>query len=231
MFSLSTFYQSKQWRRLLDQIKNERLNDDGNIICDYCHKPIVKSYDIIGHHIKELTEENVNDYMISLNKDNISLVHHRCHNYIHNKFGYAVREIYLVYGPPLCGARDWVNNVRNDGDLIIDIDSIWECVSGCPRYIKPGRLKSAVFKVRDALIEQAKYRNGKWNNVYIIGGYPLISERERLCKELGAREIYIECTKEECINRLMNLENENILKEEWIKYIENWFGKYGAPLS
>ena len=81
MYSLYTFYRSKEWRRLLDILKNERLNDQGEIICSYCGKPIVRAYDIIGHHKHELTEENVNDFNISLNPDNVELVHHRCHNY------------------------------------------------------------------------------------------------------------------------------------------------------
>lgn len=229
MFQLDSFYRTREWRNLLSIIKNERLDKDGNIICEYCGNPIVKAYDIIGHHKIELTDENVNDLSISLNKDNISLVHHKCHNIIHNKFGYTKREIYLVYGPPLSGKTTWVKENMNEGDLIIDIDSIWQCVSGCERYIKPNRLTSIVFKIRNELIDSVKFRYGKWCNVYIIGGYPLISERERLCKELGAREVYIECTKEECINRLdalPSIDKRKDLYDDWKKYIETWFETY-----
>lgn len=229
MFQLDSFYRTREWRNLLSIIKNERLDKDGNVICEYCGKPIVKAYDIIGHHKIELTDENVNDLSISLNKDNISLVHHKCHNIIHNKFGYAKREIYLVYGPPLSGKTTWVKDNMNEGDLIIDIDSIWQCVSGCERYIKPNRLTSIVFKIRNELLDMAKFRYGKWRNVYIIGGYPLISDRERLCKELGAREIYIECTKEECIKRLdalSSIDKRKDLYDDWKKYIEAWFDTY-----
>ena len=60
-----SFYTSREWRKLLQTIKMERLNDDGQIICEYCGKPIVNAYDIIGHHKIELNEENVNDYDIS----------------------------------------------------------------------------------------------------------------------------------------------------------------------
>lgn len=230
---LNDFYRSKKWRHLLDVIKNERLNSEGQVICSYCGKPITNAYDIIGHHIKELTEENYQDATISLNPANIMLVHHRCHNYIHNKLGYSKREIYLVYGAPLSGKSSYVESVHEPGDLIIDLDNIWQCVSGCERYIKPNRLKSIVFKIRDTLLESIKYRNGKWCNVYIIGGYPLISERERLCKELGAKEIYIECNKEECIKRLFALDDNDqrkVQKDDWLKYIEDWFDRYMPPI-
>lgn len=229
MFDLYSFYRSKEWVNLLKQLKIERINDDGQIICEYCDKPIVKAYDIIGHHKIELTEENVNDFNVSLNPENISFVHHRCHNYIHNKLGYSMREVFIVYGAPLSGKRSWVDSVRNNGDLIIDIDSIWECLSGCKRYMKPNRLKSIVFKIRNELLESVKYRNGKWQNVYIIGTYPLVSERERLCKELGAREIFIESSRDECVQRLFSLDDNDyrkIDKANYLKYIDEWFERY-----
>lgn len=211
----------------MSTLKIERANEDGEIICDYCGKPITRAYDIIGHHKTELTDENCNDYNISLNPDNVALVHHRCHNYIHNKFGYKERQIFLIYGAPLSGKTSYVRESMNSGDLIIDMDNIWQCISGCDRYVKPNNLKSVAFKIRNELIECARYRNGKWRNVYIIGGYPIQSDRERLCKELGAREIYIECDKEECLRRLEASNDRD--KDEWKKYIEGWFNIYTPP--
>lgn len=228
MFKLDTFYRSREWRNLINVIKMERTNEDGLIICEHCGKPIVNKYDCIGHHTTFLTEDNVNDADISLNPNNIALVHHACHNKIHNKLGYKRREIYLVYGSPLSGKTSYVESVIEVGDLVIDIDNIWQCVSGCDRYIKPPRLNSVVFGVRDYLMDCVKVRRGKWQNCYIIGGYPLISERERLCKTLGAREIYIDSTKEECLERLKLSDNRDYSK--WSEYIEGWWKKY-TPLS
>ena len=221
MYSLETFYRGKHWRSLLKQIKQERTNENGEIICAYCGKPILKAYDIIGHHREELTEENVNDFSISLNPELIDLVHGRCHNYIHNKLGYGRRQVYIVYGPPCSGKSNYVREVAQEGDLIIDLDNIWEAVSGCARYVKPGRLKAVVFSVRDNLLDSVKYRRGRWNNAYIIGGYPLISERERLANELGAREIFIDTSKEDCIANLKSDEARDY--KEWLQYIEDWY--------
>ena len=55
MYDLGNFYQSKEWRSLLTTLKMERINDNGEIICEYCGKPITKAYDMIGHHKTELT--------------------------------------------------------------------------------------------------------------------------------------------------------------------------------
>ena len=184
--TLSNFYQSKEWVNLVGAIRLERMNDNGDVICEYCHEPIVRAYDCIGHHTVELTEDNVNDAMVSLNPELIQLVHHKCHNRIHNKFRYDedMRQVFLVYGAPLSGKTTWVNDVKNKGDFIIDMDNIWQCVSGCERYDKPEVLKSIAFGVRDYLIECVKYRRGKWLNAYVIGGCPLSSEREPWCREL-----------------------------------------------
>lgn len=220
-----SFYRSKEWRDLIRSLKQERLDDNGQIICEYCGRPIVKAYDIIGHHKIELDDENVNNYDVSLNPDNIALVHHHCHNSIHNKLGYKVRQVFIVYGAPLSGKTTYVNESMSEGDLIIDIDSIWQCVSGLPRYKKPGRLRANVFDVRDKLIENAKYRRGKWNNCYIIGGYPLQSERERLARELGAREVFIEASESECMARLESIEDGRDVNE-WREYITEWFDRY-----
>lgn len=224
--SLYNFYRSREWENLLKLIKLERTDHDGNIICEYCGKPIVKAYDCIGHHKQELTEENYTDASISLNPDNIALVHHRCHNFIHNKLGYSNRQVFVVYGSPLSGKSTFVKEAMTEGDLIIDMDSIWQCVSGCDRYIKPNRLKSVVFSVRDNLLESVKYRRGKWLNAYVIGGYPYQAERERLIDTLGAREIYIDTTYEECVERLRQCEDRDA--KQWEQYISDWWLQYNG---
>ena len=216
--SVSEFYKSREWEKLLEILKLERVDDKGQVICSYCHKPITRKYDCIGHHRVELTEQNVNDPDISLNPDNISLVHFRCHNKIHRRFEGFYQQVYLVYGSPCAGKTTWVDSVANDDDLIIDIDRIWECLCLSDRYHKPNRIKANVFGVRDDLLDQVKVRKGMWRNAYIIGAYPLRTDRDRLCSLLRAREVFIAETKETCMGRAEN--------DEWKKFIENWFDDY-----
>lgn len=222
MYTLENFYKSKDWQKLLSVIKLERVDESGQIICWHCGKPITDKYDCIGHHTIFLTEENVNNAEISLNPQLIQLVHHRCHNKIHNKLGYTKREIFLVYGSPLSGKSTWVDSVAEPGDLIIDINRVWNCIS--INSVHSNKLNSVVFGLRDRLLEMVKYRVGKWDNCYIIGGYPLISERERLCKELGAREIFIDTPKEVCLQRLHESEDKDL--SDYSKYIEEWWRKF-----
>lgn len=226
IYRLETFYQSKAWVNLTRVIKQERVNRQGELLCTYCKKPIVKNYDCICHHKIYLTDENVNDITISLNKDNVELVHHHCHNLIHNKFKMPHQNVYLVYGAPLSGKSTFVKENMLPGDLVVDLDLIWQSISIQDKYIKPYQIKKFVFKIRDLLIDGIKYRLGDWENAYIIGGYPFKSERERLLKELRGKEVFIECTKEECYERLMNDKEREF--ESYKKHIDKWFDDYLA---
>lgn len=223
MFQLSTFYRSKSWQNLLRKIKSERVNIDGNIVCEYCGKPIIKKYDCIGHHKVALTPQNVNDVNVSLNEDNIALVHHRCHNQMHSKFfNTNDRKVYIIYGPPLSGKTSYVSSVANAGDLILDIDNIWQAISGLERYKKPAALNQNVFAVRDLLLDQIKTRRGKWMHAYVVGGYAFDAERKRLADELGAEEILIDTPQQECLERLTNC-NDGRDYQTWSQYINQWF--------
>lgn len=218
MFNLDTFYQTKQWRGLVEQLKLDRENEQGEIICEHCGKPITRKYDCIGHHKTELTDSNVNDYSISLNPDNIALIHFKCHNLIHARFEGNKKDVYLVYGSPCSGKTSWVNDVANDDDLILDIDSIWEAICKADRYHKPKRLKANVFGIRDCILDQIKTRKGMWRNAFVIGGYPLASDRERLCNLLGAKPIFIEASEQECLARAET--------EDWKEFIFEWFDSF-----
>lgn len=228
-YTLDNFYQSNEWVTLTHILRNERLDENGDLICWHCGKPIIKKYDAIAHHTIFLSDENVNNAEISLNPDLIQFVHHRCHNLIHEKLGRIKREIYLVYGAPLSGTKEFVDGVREKGDLYICLDLIWESISGYRDLTKPPRLNAVVFGVRDYLMDCVRCRRGKWNNAYIIGGFPLSSERERICRQLGAREIYIESTREECMARLATVPEE--YRKDYEQYIDQWWDRYIPPAT
>lgn len=222
--NLYEFYRSEEWEKFRKVVIAERIKDDGFIYDEVTGKPIVKAYDIILHHEIELTEENVFDYEISLNPKNIKIVSHKTHNIIHNKFSHGMRQVFLVYGSPLSGKTSWVKENMNEGDLIVDIDLIWACISGLDNHTKPGALKQIAFRMRDVLIDSVKYRLGNWGNAYIVGGYALQAERERIARELRARLVYIESTREECHERLALCNDRD--KEEYSKYIDEWFERF-----
>ena len=228
---LADFYRSKEWERFRLALILERTNADGETICAHCGKPIVLAYDCIAHHKLELTESNYRNPAISLNPENIDLVHHRCHNDIHDKHGYQEKKVYIVWGSPLSGKSSYVDGVARYGDIILDIDRIWAAVSGRPMYEKPNRIKDNVFRLWNEGLTMVAQRLGWWKTAYIIGGYALPNERERLAVKLGAECIHIDTSKEECLARLA-ICNDGRKKSEWEKYIADWwqtFERYGIP--
>ena len=225
MFTLDTFYQSKEWRAFRELVIMQRMTPEGFVIDEVTGKPILKAFDIILHHKTFLTEDNVNDASVSLNPDNIQIVSHRTHNYIHNKLGYKRREIYLVYGSPCSGKNTYVDSVMEPGDLLLDVDKIKQAITNKSTHILVPQLNPIIFGIRDFMFESIRLKRGYWNNAYIVGGFPLISERERLCKKYGAREIYIDTPKEVCLERLKNDPDGRDI-EEWTRFIEEWWRRY-----
>lgn len=220
MYTVQSFYRSKEWEGLVESLKLERLNENGELICEHCGKPIVKKYDCIGHHSIELTDENVNDFSISLNPERIKLIHFRCHNAIHERFGGFHQRVYLVYGSPCSGKSTWVRENANEDDLIVDIDELWESVCKADRFHKPARLKANVFGLRDCLIDQVRMRKGMWRNAFVIGGFPLASERERMCGLLSAEPVFIEASEDECLERAKT--------DEWKGFVLDWWESFTA---
>lgn len=230
------FYKSKQWEDFRKVIIAERTQADGFIYCDHCGKPILKKYDLIIHHKKELDELNVNDVLVSLNPENVECVHFKCHNEIHERFGYnktsnykpIKKRVYIVYGALCSGRRTWVHEVATPDDLVVDIDNIYQCISTNDRYTQPVSLRSVVFDMRDKMYDIIKYRNGKWNNAYIIVGGALKGDRDRLVQRVGADEcIYIDTAQATCIERCLNRTDvKESIRVEWIEYINKWFEQF-----
>ena len=158
--TLPQFYNSPEWKNFRTIVINERTNKaDGVLYDEFSGKPLLKAYDIVLHHKTPLTLQNVNDFSVSLNPENIMIVSQRSHNEIHKRFGFcAERKVYFVYGAPCSGKTTFVNGIKGNSDIVIDIDNIWQCLTAGKRYEKPNALKTNVFAVRDLLYDQVKTR-------------------------------------------------------------------------
>lgn len=174
---------------LLATLKAERVDSNNDIICEHCGKPIYRKYDCIGHHVIELTIDNVNNANISLNPSNIKLVHHSCHNDIHARFGSGTRHVYLVCGKEREDRLEYVERSAAVGDLICEVPKIRECIM---YGSNSNRCDDNVFAIRSLLYEMIRFKRGKWCNAWVIGEYKYVGERERLANELGAEIINID---------------------------------------
>ena len=211
-------YQSREWRELRRAIIQER-----GLRCEACGRLVHNASDLTADHIRELTPETVQDADIALNQDNVQLLCAGCHNRKHQRFGHTGRGVFIVYGSPCSGKTTLVNQLKLRGDIIVDMDLLYQAVSGCVLYDKPDNIKQVVFRVRDTLLDAVKTRLGKWHNAYIIGGYPYKTKREALAKQLGAQLIYCESTREECLARA---KERGVFAADWEKYVHRWWSEY-----
>lgn len=224
---LDLFYKSKEWQAFRTAYIIDRIKHDGGSRCDYCGEWIDNPEEITLHHYKEeLTPTNVEDATVALNPENIKQVHKACHNTIHKHAAIKAKRVFIVYGPPMAGKHTYVKQRAWPGDLIVDIDEIYKAITGLPKYEKPDTLYLNAVGVQNLLIDNIKTRYGRWDNAWIVGGYPDKYKRERLARELGAEVILIEASKDKCIARLKLDAERHDREREWTGYIEKWFEKH-----
>lgn len=238
--TVTQFYNGSDWANCKAQVTQERLKD-GALYCEHCGKLILKSFNpnaknnkgaIVYHHKQYLTNQNVNDASIAINPQNIAVLHWQCHNDIHNRFnGTAVaieRKVYIVTGASCSGKTTFVRDRMQEGDIVLDIDDIWQTLSGLPRYTKPNTLKPIVFNMRLALKEQIAKGAGSWRNAYIIESLPLATDRKREAERYKAHNteiVTMEASREECLNRLYTMPEGRDIKA-YEEYINNYFDDY-----
>lgn len=219
MDKVHQFYCSRPWRNLSYQIKVERGGR-----CARCNFVAATKDDwskLIGHHTTQLTEQNINDPLISLNPDKIEIICLDCHNKEHRRFGHT-KQVYIVWGSPLSGKTTLVKEIMQYGDIVLDIDRLWQAVTLQDECIKPNNCRFNIFALRDNLLDQIKTRYGQWYNAYIIGGYPSKYERERVAKDLGAELIYCDATQDECYERRKLSGRPDV----WDDYIRSWWSEF-----
>lgn len=235
------FYKSLDWANCKLQVLDERTKKDGVVYCEHCGKPIVKGFNpsknnnagaIVFHHKIYLTNQNVNDANVSINPQNIQIVHWNCHNEIHERFTgqYNIQEkkVYLITGASCSGKTTWVKERIQSNDIVLDIDDVWQLLSGQDRYIKPNSIKTIVFNLRNEIKSNIARGTGTWRNAFIIESLPSKADREREAdkyKAFNVEVITMQCSIEECLQRLHEKPDGRNIKA-YEEYIREYYSRY-----
>ena len=233
------FYRSDKWQRFRAGIISDRTRPDGSIVCEECGKVIVKRYDIILHHVRELPDENI-DAVTAFDPANIRLICFRCHNKAHDRWQgiahggnapvpRARKNVYIVHGAPGSGKSTWVEQNAGPADLVVDLDKIWDAVKAKPApWVKPPQLRNVVFDIRETLYDRIKTRDGGWGAAFVITSAPLLGDRERLAVRIGAdKSIFIECDRDTCAEQIRARQGADAeTTEQWLKYLDQWFASF-----
>lgn len=208
------FYDSTDWKKIRKiAVLNNINKHNGELICEYCGRAIVKDYDCIVHHKEPITDSNISDANITLNLDNLACVHARCHNEIHDKhfIPKMLRKVYLVYGAPKSGKTTFVRESKSQSDIVVDVNAIYDAMT-----LSDGRstkLLSDIISVRDFVIDRIYTRAGQWRSAWVIGGYKYAGERERLAKRLSAELIHIDTPEDVCLERCQTDKEREIVRQ------------------
>ena len=238
--TLASFYAGDDWGACKALVLKDRIRG-GDVYCEHCGEVVLKNFNpkeknnagaMVFHHKRPLlTVADANNAAISINPSNIAILHWKCHNVVHKRFTgqntQPEQKVYLITGAPCSGKTTFARDRMEAGDLIVDIDDIWQQISGQPRYTKPNSLKPLVFATRKEQEEQVRMRAGTWRNAFIIRSLPLAMDRKRTAEQLGAEVITIDTPKEECLERLRNNpQGRNVAEYE--KYINEYFAMFTA---
>jgi len=128
----------------------------------------------------------------------------------------------------MAGKQDFVQSRVQRGDIVVDMDRLYQAVTMLPSYDKPDSLLGNVRGIHNQLLDNIKTRFGKWNNAWVIGGYQDKYKREKLASDLGAELIFCDVSQEECLRRLEIDEELRCRKDEWRGYIQKWFEQYSV---
>lgn len=75
----TAFYSSKKWKDIRKQVAEESF-----YICSICGKPTYSNQGIV-HHKTPITEDNIDNPSITLNKNNLMYVCRNCHEALHKE--------------------------------------------------------------------------------------------------------------------------------------------------
>ena len=210
------------------EVRKQAILESGGK-CERCGVVYTDTKKLVGHHIDPLKGNDYSNPKKALNFSNIQVLCKTCHNQVHDRFKNN-KEVIIVYGSPLSGKTSFVKANKDDDDLVVDIDALYSAVTLKEFYDKPGAIRFNVFALKNMLIDNIKTKYGSWKTAWVIGGYANKYEREKLAKDLNAELILVESTREECLLRLEKCkDHRNVFKDEWTKYINEWFDTYTPP--
>ena len=136
-------------------------------------------------------------------------------------------RINIVTGPPGAGKNTYINQHFCNGDILIDLDAIYLCLSQNTSHCeKDLELLNFSLDVRRFLYDYVR-RYIKDKNVWIVACMPNGRKREMLARTFRDATVYLlNPGKETCIKHIEQDINRTYSSEYALKIVEDWYKKY-----
>ncbi len=128
----------------------------------------------------------------------------------------------IVCGAPGSGKSTWVARQVHWGDLVLDIDRLYEAVSMQPTYHKPANLLQIILAMRDAALTQIA-RPNQIGKAYIITTTTRHSEIDAIVRRFKARVVVLETPSIICMRRIAEDQRRCEMLNHWQELVERWF--------
>lgn len=235
----NSFYNTKKWRECRNAYFSSQYG-----ICELCGKPGEEV-----HHKIFLNSENMHDYNIALNWDNLQLLCRKCHNEIHEK-AYEMhraknrrntgvknglcfdedgniienKNVYIVWGAPASGKTKYVKENKGKYDLVVDLDYIISAISFIDGKERAEDYLPFGLEIRNLLYDLIAERKYYFENAWVIATLPNKKKRLELQAKLKAELIHIDTNKELCIERA-RYDDSRANKQFQYRIIEKYFNE------
>ena len=131
-------------------------------------------------------------------------------------------QVTIVCGAPGSGKTYWATRQMKWGDLMLDIDLMFEAITGLPMYDKPLPLLPVVLAMRDAVLAQLA-RPNQVQRAFIITATTKHSEIAAMVRKTGARVVVMETSSLMCLKRISTDERRCNKLEQWQALVQRWF--------
>ena len=132
----------------------------------------------------------------------------------------------LICGPAGSGKSEFVRLQMSRGDIVIDIDKLYQAISYLDPHDKPREIIEYVRAAKEAIYKLAeKDKSDRW--LWIVTSGAEVKTRDRFRKRFKADVYVFETPIEECVARIKEDKTRYMKTEaEWYEIIGKWWQRY-----
>jgi predicted kinase len=142
------------------------------------------------------------------------------------------KRVTLVCGPPGAGKTSYVRDrMRPMSDMVLDLDRLYEALSGLGKYSKPDSLLPYVKTAYDAVVSQLSNGVGDLRHAWVISCAPSRTLRERLTASLRAEVVILDTPYDVCMRRISKDPSRSAQAPLWEALVEKWWKQYEKEIA
>ncbi len=201
-----------------------RLAEDP--LCADCFKVGLVTPSNEVHHIK-----TIKDFPeLRLDRHNTECLCKACHSKKTFKRSFLTgyksdTKVFIISGPPGSGKTSYAKEHMASSDLILDMDTIFQALTGLPYYEKPAAILPFVWSAYDAVIDRLQEPSEIYK-AWVISGAPKADARAKLELRLNAQVIVLETHYNECMTRIMADDRRKDMAKHWESLVKKWWDDY-----